>query len=89
MKNLYVVYDKITRDTVGPILVFAHHAPAVRIFTDELANPQTFGRHPADFDLYQIGTLATDADVPELTDINPTVILTGSAWLASQQPREK
>lgn len=92
-KNIYVVYDNIAKDTVGVIMTFSHDAPAVRVFTDGLADPTTLGRHPADFDLLLVGSIDPEnhhnGDGLVYGLDKPIQILSGSAWLASQQPREK
>lgn len=89
-RNIYVVYDRITKDTVGILMSqWNHPAPAIRVFIDELSNPNSMGRHPSDFDLYELGTIDIQDDRPLLRgDDGPGIILTGAAWLAAQQRKE-
>lgn len=88
-RNLYVVYDKVANDTIGPIIQYNHDAPAVRTFSEGLADPQGLGRHPQDFDLLLVGRINTDAGEFAIDVVPPTLILSGAAWLAAQPSREK
>lgn len=88
--SLYIVWDIIARTIVGNVMHFHHDAPVIREFTEALANPQSLGRRPGDYELRWIGEFDQSAGAltqfldPSATE--PRVVLTGSAWLAAQQP---
>lgn len=57
-KNLYIVYDKISRSTIGPAFAEAHDAPAVRAFSDAiLSSTHDLGKHPDDYDVRHIAEI--------------------------------
>jgi hypothetical protein len=85
MKKLYAIFDRAA-EAIGPVMVFAHDAAAIRSFGDVASDPQSLiSRHPADFELLHIGEV-TDRGVVD-TD-GPRVVITGEQWKMAQQPAE-
>jgi len=86
-KLLCVVRDRVA-DAIGPVMVFAAVPAAVRLFSDLALDPGTMvHRHPADFELLHVASI--DESTGEVAAGRPVVLLTGEAWLAAQEPREK
>lgn len=87
MKKLYAIYDRVAQ-AVGPIVLHAADAPAVRMFGDVASDPQTnVSRHTADFELLCLGDLFDDGRI-EAFD-RPRVVLTGQAWKDMQSAVEE
>lgn len=82
-KLLCVVRDRLA-DAIGPVMLFPAVPAAIRSFSDLALDPATLvHRHPADFDLLQVGVI--DEGSGELTPFCPPLVLvTGEAWAASQ-----
>lgn len=81
-----LIRDNVAQDIAGTISVVRHEAQAVRYFSDIAVDPNTMiNRHPADYDLLQVGLLEDD-----LT-ITPTqrTIITGAAWKAAQDRNQE
>lgn len=85
MKRIYTIRDTVA-ETVGPLVVFAVDAAAVRLFTDNLADMQTqLSKHPDDFELVCCGTIDDDGQLTPEGDSygdggQPRVVLTGRQW---------
>lgn len=87
MKNIYGIYDNVSRTLAGPLHIFPADAAAVRMFGDIASDPQTLiARHPQDFDLVRLGSL--DEEGPNLVEQMPETILTGELWAATQKAAE-
>jgi hypothetical protein len=81
MKSIYAIYDNVAEQIIGGLHVFPHQAPAIRMYGDIAAMPDsTIGKHPHDFDLIQVGILNDDTTI---TPVKETV-LTGAQWSAAQ-----
>lgn len=88
-RGVYAIYDRVSETLIGNIyalMVLPHPAAAVRTFQDGLKDERSaIHQHPQDYDLVRLGFLNQDNKlVPEYT-----VVLEGSAWLATQIPRDK
>lgn len=84
---IYIVWDIVAHDTVTGLLVYNHHAAAIRAFVDGLKDQRgPLAKHPADFELRLVGELTTDGTINALDQYE--VVLSGSTWLASTQPQE-
>lgn len=82
--KLYTVFDKTAQARTGSIIAANIDAPAVRLFHDALAQPQSpWASHPADYNLMAIGTIADSGLVVGFPE--PEVIATGAAWAEQQQ----
>lgn len=69
MRKIIGIWDKVTKDFAGPLQVFRHDAPAVRMFTDVAANKETLiSQHLTDFELVCVCTLDDDGEVQALDD---------------------
>lgn len=80
---LFVLYDKVAEAFLGHIIIERHPAPAVRLFSQVLADKNTSpGQHPADYELLQVGFIE---DSGQILPCEPMVITSGVAWLASQE----
>lgn len=101
IKQVYAVYDRVSQDVTGGLMVFSHDAPAIRIFVDALSDANTIlAKHPADFDLVCVGELVVPGDegdaadyvnaknVPALFTSGTRVVLSGAAWLAQSQSED-
>ena len=59
--NLYVLYDDEAGTVVGPVFAEIRHAPAVRMFNELLADPNTLpGKYPEHFRILWVGVLETE-----------------------------
>lgn len=88
--NIYAIYDNVAKDIVGNILtIHRHHASAIRMFGDVLANNQNVRQHPQDYTLLCVGEIGhqDNSDLPQVEqfDGGAEVVMTGTAWLATQQ----
>lgn len=87
MKMLYTIRD-VVAESIGPIVLFAADAAAVRMFGDVAVDPQTnIGRHPADFELICIGQVYDDGVIVPAVG-GPRVVITGAAWKAAHSAQE-
>lgn len=86
--HIYIVYDIVAKNRVGQLMVFNRDEPAIRIFTDALADKQlTLGQHPADYELLKLA--AIDDDKPEIYEFVNETVITGKQWLALIQKEQK
>lgn len=89
MKYVYAVYDTIAKDIVGPLLRYDRDEPAIRIFTDALADQRegSLGHHAADYQLLRLCRI--DEETPQihiaLEDV--AAIMSGKLWLALQEKK--
>lgn len=84
MKGIYAVYDIIAKTIVGPLMMMNRDEPAIRIFTDALADKAlTLGQHPADYELLKLAHI--NEDTPEIQPYETQTIITGKQWLAMQE----
>lgn len=61
--GLYVIYDKIARDVLGPVQAHKHGAAAVRSFMEIVLHPDSRLRAYADdYALLRVGYMHTDGD---------------------------
>lgn len=88
MKRIYVLRDIAAAAMVGGLHLHSHDASAIRFFGDLASSPDTMvNRHPTDFELLHIGRF--DDEQGELLPAQePTVVITGSQWLAAQSSKE-
>lgn len=88
-RGIYAVLDLAADDLVGQmqaLTVHKHEAAAVRFFTDIAATQGSIvNKHPEDFVLKRLGFLDENNDLVP----NEAIILSGTAWAATQQPREE
>lgn len=96
--TLYGIWDTVTGDFTGPIMRFAHDAPAVRTFNDIVNNKDTqVAAHPDDYALVALATLthggveAADAttaprgnDIP-IVNAEMRFVITGAAIVAARE----
>lgn len=92
-KIITAIYDRVAQDIIGPLQVFPHNAPAIRMFSDVANDKRTpIGQHPADFDLILLGFLDDNNGTPSidacLDPLNHCVI-TGQQWMDAQRQEEK
>lgn len=82
---IIAIIDTLAKDIIGPIQVFAHPAPAVRMFSDVANDNRTaIHNHVEDHELVMLGTLNEDLTVTA----DYKVIITGAQWRAAQQEKE-
>lgn len=83
---VYAIIDNKADMIVSTVLtIHKHPAAAMRFFDDIARSPQSdIAKHPADYDLVQLGYLTEDNQIVAEHD----VILTGKQWLSMQQPTE-
>lgn len=80
-KQIYAIYDNVAESIIGGLHLHPHPAPAIRMFGDVAALPNSqIGLHPADFDLQLLGTLNDDNSITP----HKETILTGATWAAAQ-----
>lgn len=87
MLNIYAIRDRVANDLAGhfPLVCMRTDAQAVRYFGDSMVTPNSaLGAHPNDYELIRVGTLH---DSGEITPQPPTIIVTGSALTAAQEPK--
>lgn len=79
---LIAIEDRVAHDIVGPIQIFPHAAPALRMFGDVAADNRTqIATHVEDHDLVQLGILNDDLTVTAQREI----LITGAQWKALNQ----
>lgn len=78
MKIVTAIYDNVAESLVGQVLMLhAHEAAAIRMFRDILSNKDSdIGRHPHDYDLFQLGIIHDEAG-RNMIDSDFRVIITG------------
>lgn len=102
MKKLYVVWDVVAKAIASAVLVYAGDPAAIRGFTDALADPQgPYAKHAADFELWCIAEVVELLESPKVlleplhaqqmppgqATAYPVKVLTGSQFVAMQEPR--
>lgn len=76
---LIAIVDTLANDIVGPIQIFAHPAPAIRMFGDVASdNRTTIHQHVEDHQLVQLAVLNDDLSITEQRE----VLMTGAQWRA-------
>lgn len=82
MKRIYGVMDLLSDSLIGPLVLQAHDAPAIRLFTDLLNSPDTIvSKHPKDHALVCFGMLTPTNQV---VGIEREIVMSGETWLATQ-----
>lgn len=81
---IYAIIDKQTKAISGGLMIYRHDAPAIRTFSDLLADPRAeiIHRHPEDFELYRLGFITIDNTI----SAESTLVLTGEKWAAMHRP---
>lgn len=83
MRNLYAIYDKVAMGQYGALVMQAHDGPVSRLFFDLLADKdQPMSKHPADYELWRIGTISDDLII---TGTEIQVVATGMQFLLSNE----
>lgn len=88
MRMVVAIIDKLANDIAGPLMLFRHPAPALRMW-DDIANDQDpnnkVRKHLTDYEMKVIGHM----DDETLT-ITPTdhLLMNGELWLAQQADKE-
>jgi len=78
-KRLYQIFDVVSCSVIGSIIQETSDAPAIRLFTDVLADKSSvLSAHPADYNLLCLGELFSSGQIVPLD--NPETILTGKTW---------
>ena len=81
MRELIAIVDRLAGDIVGPIQLFPHDAPAIRMFSDVcLDNRTAIAQHVEDHELVSLGQI----DDSQIVTPNRRVIITGAQWKAAQ-----
>ena len=87
--NLYALYDDEAQTVVGPIFAEVRHAPAVRMFNELLADPNTLpGKYPEHFRLIWVGILETEEAIITPHQ-KPETLLAGKQWLETKRRLEQ
>lgn len=82
-QGIYAIHDRLSQQLIGGLYLFPHAAPATRFFCDVAADPQTaVFKHADDYELLELGVLDDQNIINSHTQ--PVVIITGSAFKASQ-----
>lgn len=64
MQNLYIMRDKVANTTVGIIIRYNAHGPAIRSFFDALKlEGGPYAQHVEDYQLLHIGTIDEDTGI--------------------------
>ncbi|WNK13916.1 MAG: nonstructural protein [Microvirus sp.] len=90
MNRIYAIRDTLAQALVGGLHLFKHDAAAVRFFTDVISDAQTMlHRHPNDHELICLGEVCDSGKDMSVDGFvgGPVVVITGSAWVASQTPK--
>lgn len=83
MKRLYAIFDKKAK-SYGPIFGVPHDAVAIREFGAAVESPNSvLAKYPEDFELHVVGSFFDDSVMP-VVGFEPTVVITASAYVASQ-----
>lgn len=81
-RSIYIIFDLVAETFIGQCIIDRHAAPVTRIFHSLLGDKNTqLGQHPNDYNLIFIGYIE---DNGQLWPVTPTIVATGSAWLAAQ-----
>lgn len=87
MKLIIGIVDTLTNELVGPLSLFKHIAPAVRMWDDVCKMENSSIRmHINDHALVQFGILNDETLQIELAE--KTTIITGEQWLAMNNREE-
>lgn len=82
-RSMFLIYDKISQNFVGQIVVERHPAPVIRLFHQLLGEKNNqIAAHPKDYIVMHIGFIDDDGSI---TPIAPLTVATGEAWLAAQE----
>lgn len=85
-KQLYVVYDVISLETIGPVFMEGHDAPAIRAFSDAILSDKTdLSKHPHDYELRYLGDIDTGTGQIMEPEEKPETIITGSAIINNKE----
>lgn len=82
MKNpkVYGIWDTKGETYSQMLMIYAHHAAAIRYFDDVgSAENTTVNKHPEDYELHYIGTF-DDTNALHPSDTAERVLLTGAQW---------
>lgn len=83
---IIAIVDIVTNDIVGPLQVFPHEAPAIRMFGDVAADERTqIHAHVVDHHLIRFGYLNDDLTI----EPNRDILITGAQWLAVNSKKEQ
>lgn len=88
MKQIYAINDRIANELVGlrmyVLMAFRTDQEAARYFADAINDTTSLlNKHPNDFELVKLAHLSAAGDLVAATR---TVIITGDALIATQQP---
>lgn len=87
-KGIYAIRDRVAQDLVGMrmylLMIFRTPQEAARYFADAINDTTSIlNKHPGDYELVTLGTISEGGQItPEPT----TIIITGDALVATQQP---
>lgn len=80
-RTIIAIIDTLANDILGPLQIFPHDAPAIRMFGDvALDNRTAVHAHVTDYELRAIGVLEDDLTVTP----QHRVLITGQQWQAAQ-----
>lgn len=86
MQSIYAIYDTVAQELHGNLIRFRHDAAAVRVFQEVLQGDNPIAKHPTDFELVHLGFINGPDEHGKFQLLDDyKVILTGAAWLATQQ----
>lgn len=86
-KIIVAIVDTLTQDIVGPLQMYPHPAPAVRMFGDVIMmQGSQVGAHPKDYELRCLGTIDNECKIAPWD--GPDVLITAEAWVAAQTKKE-
>lgn len=85
-RGIYAIRDNRAGEVVGNLMMFAHDAPAIRMFGDAVSAPDSMvAKHTADYDLILCGRIEIETGV--ITSEN-AVVMTGVTFLAMREAQE-
>jgi len=88
IRTVYAIRDVLAESLLGGLHLFITDAQAIRFFGDIAGDNQTaIARHPSDHELIKLGEL-DESTGTIVAFVSPHVVITGSQWLAAQQPNE-
>lgn len=87
-QHLYAIRDRIAQELVGRmmycVMSFNTPAQAARYFADAVNDESSvLNKHPGDYELIHLGTITHDGTI---TPDPISIIITGDALIATQQP---
>lgn len=83
-KQLYAVYDTVSQQLIGGIIIEVADAPAIRAFHDALRMKDSLlAQHPEDYTLVNLAAL-DPAGYIVIGETQPQIVATGKAWRESQ-----